>query len=182
MKVSTDIKLSTKDAKENFLKLIQQKLLSKEQLVAKRSALTKELKRLSNIKSSGVAHLPDTIIFSYEDKIYTLVHNKDHFNVSMLFFEDIRRNSAKDYIDIIPGIVSSYPNLFMTLDKESLEQLSSKLSQSKSASDVWSILKTHGLSRSSKDFWKKYKYFSDNNYEDSTNEYGYLDLNRYLNI
>ena len=173
---------SNDDTKESFLNRIKSNVLTKDQVYAKKPLLSERLKTLSSIRGEAIQYLPDTIIFSLDDEIFTLVHNKDHFNVSMLFFEQDRRNVQNDSIDIIPGIVTSYANAFIRFKSEELEDFISSLKKSKTEADINKLLKKYVISRSNKTFWNHYNFFSSHTYEKSTNEFGYLDLNRYINL
>ncbi len=178
----TEVKVENEDSKESLLRRLKNKILTKEQILAGKKEKSEDLVALAGIKSKGLQYLPDTIIFSVDDDVYTLVHNKDHFNVSMLFFEQDRRNVKKDSIDIIPGIVTSYANAFMRLKKDDVQAFTKDLKAAESEKKIWELMKKYIISRSDKNFWSHYKYFSEKSYEKNTNEYGYLDLNRYLNI
>ena len=147
------------------------------------------LSELSNLDAtqSGLEHLPEVILMRVkksngEDQAYTLLHNKDHYNVSMLFFEKERLNPKNNTIDILEGITASYANLFFVIDEAELIEFTKGLKASKSPRDVWKLLKKYSLSRSDKSFWDEYKWFSNQSYSPLSNERGWLDLNRYLNI
>lgn len=182
MKVKSSLEKSSNNSKEKFLQKIKTQVLSEKQVISNKGFLDPALESLAKINSKVISHLPDSIILKYNEKVYTLIHHKDHYNVSMLLFEDERRNTDNDSIDIIPGVVASYPNLFMLLDEQKLLSFIKKLKVAKSSQDTWKVLKEFSLSRGDKEFWKHYEYFSKHTYEKSTNEFGYLDLNRYLNI
>lgn len=144
----------------------------------------KLLSPLAGIPAKAIQHLPDTLLLKNTDtnKAFTLIHNKDHYNVSMLFFENDRRRTEHDSLDILPGIATSYTNVYIVANGSQITQLSSKLSKANSKADVDKIIKEFGLSRQDKDFWKHHKWFSEQSARLESNESGWLDLNRYLNI
>ncbi len=145
---------------------------------------SKALKMISELSASQIQHLPDTIFLKLTetDQAYTLVNNKEHFNVSMMFLEDDLRNPTDDTLDVIHGIGGSYANLFIVLDEKKLSLMADELSRIKSASDSWEVIKKYGVSRNDPKFWEHHNWFSRQSFESLTNESGLLDLNRYLNL
>ncbi len=143
-----------------------------------------ELQKLSKLKGISIQNLPDTILLLIKDsdQIFTIVHNKAHYNVSMMFLEEDLRNPAMDTLDVISGVVSSYANLFVVLNSNQLNQFVSDVSGITSAKQSWAILKKYAVSRGDSNFWKIHGIFSERSFEPLTNESGILDLNRYLNI
>ena len=181
-KIKSKVKFEKKDVKAEILSLIKEKVLSSDQVNATKGTLPHELKALNDLQSDAIAFLPDSIVISYNDEVYTLVHHKDHYNVSMLLFESERRNTANDSIDIIPGVVTSYPNLFMHFNAKSLSTFTKRLKTAQTQDMVDALLRRYAVSRANEEIWSSYDYFSNKSFEKSTNEFGYLDLNRYLNL
>ncbi|MCH2533452.1 MAG: fatty acid cis/trans isomerase [Bdellovibrionales bacterium] len=171
-----DISPQTKASKEEF-----NSLGVKSGLHLKHHRL---LSPLVALPSSVIQHLPDTLLLRNTDtqEAYTLIHNKSHYNVSMLFFENDRRQPDKDDLDILPGVATSYANLYLVLNDKSIMQLAQKLKNAKNKPEVNSILKEYALLRTSKNFWKHHRWFSEQSSRAETNESGWLDLNRYLNF
>lgn len=174
--------------KDSFLKTLIENVYSKSQ--SKREGLVIEtitpLDELKSLPSQIVKHFPDTIHFMIEDEghhdIYTLIHNKDHYSVGMMFFEDDRRNPEKDTLDVIHGIASSYVNLFISLDKSQLKSFITDINTTNSKESVNHVLSKFGTLRNNPNFWSTYQSFSNLTFNKETNEYGYLDLNRYINL
>ena len=57
---------------------------------------------------------------SGENLIYTLVINRWHKNVALLFDEESRLDSTKDRINFLRGFVGSYPNAFVIVKQNEL--------------------------------------------------------------
>ena len=159
-------------------------------LQTKRSNLHEEsnspLDELKSLSPKTVRHLPDTIHLLLEEdqnsELYTLVHNKDHYNVAMMFFETERRRPEKDSLDIIEGTASSYANLIIHLKKNQIISFNEELKAAVDRESVVKVLIKYGLSRSSSDFWSIYNKVSSLSYIKDTNEKGKIDLNRYINL
>jgi hypothetical protein len=156
----------------------------------KRSNLHKEsttpFDELKSLSSQTARYLPDTIHLLIEKKnsseLYTLIHNKDHYNVAMMFFEGDRRRPEKDSVDIIKGAGSSYANFIIPLKESQISTFNKDLKSATHNAAVLKVLKKYGLSRSAPDFWKTYNKVSDLAVIKSTNERGKIDLNRYINL
>ncbi len=156
----------------------------------KRSNLHKEsttpFDELKGLSSQTARYLPDTIHLLIEKKnsseLYTLIHNKDHYNVAMMFFEGDRRRPEKDSVDIIKGAGSSYANFIIPLKESQISTFNKDLKSATHNAAVLKVLKKYGLSRSAPDFWKTYNKVSDLAVIKSTNERGKIDLNRYINL
>ncbi len=143
-------------------------------------------KQIQKIKPINVSYLPDTLLIKIKsknnEKYFTLIHNKDHFNVGLIFFENERRNPSKDSLDLIEGIATSYANIFIELSEDKFKTFLNELINSDSEAKVKNILKQYSISRTDKNFWDIYKQFSMQTTDRLTNETGWLDLNRFENF
>ena len=77
------------------------------------------LRKLTSLPQPFVRHTPDLSLLRVRtdkggshDLVYTLIHNKAHFNVAFMFFEQDRRDMKHDTMTIVPGFLGSYPNFF----------------------------------------------------------------------
>ena len=143
-------------------------------------------REIENISSLSVKHLPDAMFILTGTKaspiLYTLIHNKDHYNVAMLLFEDDRRNRKNDSIDLLKGAAASYANLIFDLRDKNLNTFISDLDAIKNKKDSDQFIKKFGLSRKDQSFWEVYKEISKLTYNPLTTERGHIDLNRYINF
>lgn len=138
---------------------------------------------------NGVAHkfvkaFPDvTFLWLTNDqgqsKAFTIVRNKFHYNVSLLFFEDQRRKPDKDTLDVLPLYAASYPNYFLKLDEAGVQNLVEQLYASQEYKDHCQTLKSMGVNRDQKSFWKLYDQFNEDFKSLDPIESGIFDLNRY---
>lgn len=182
--ILSDVLLKDRDKKEEFLTLLKTEHYSPIQYAP---VLDEEptLSQLKKLPPSTVQHLPDTILLKVEDekdhKLWTLVHNRAHYNVAMLFLEDDRLRPEKDYLDVISNTATSYANLIMVIKKSQLDEFVKDFTACTSEKMVQAFLKKYGLSRSHPKFWDHYNEVSKLSSEVLTNEQGYFDLNRYNN-
>lgn len=168
--------------KEGFLQDLKAKHYSRSQLLLDRDKKDFFLKQLEALPSSAVQHLPDAILLSWKDQLWTIVHNKDHYNVAMLFFEDDRRHPENDSITMIQGMGASYANLIMKLDEQTMIEFISEMKKAKGKESVEKLLKKYSMSRSDSNFWQVYDELNSKTYNDVSKERGVIDLNRYMNL
>lgn len=184
-KIATDQSLVKASDPSKLLELFEQKIFSDKQ-VHPSAELAKDLKQFQNLNSKTIEHLPDTILLKIhnekEVKLWTIIHNKDHYNVSMILFEQLRRRPSHDSIDIIQGLATSYANLIIDIKARELGSFYNDLNTAKNSGQVWEVLKKYGLSRSSKNFWSSFDELNTLTTNSKTNERGIVDLNRYINL
>lgn len=178
------IEKTSASSKEKLIDHLLTSRFSKHQVNNSSWPSNKTLEKLEQIKPLGVRYFPDTILLHVEgeDVPFTLIHNKDHFNVGMLFFEQERRNLKNDSLSVYRGIATSYANLFMKVKAEKLSQFIDQVNSVKSEEDLSQVFNIYGVSRKSDQFWKEYEWFSARTIDRETNESGWLDLNRYVNF
>lgn len=177
-------KLAGVKNKRDLLYRMREELFSTTQVNGGRAEISRELNSLTQLPWQVIRYLPDTLFIKYKkDQIYTLIHNKEHYNVGMLFFENERRWFEKDSLDLLPGIASSYANYFLVVeDEKDLEQIVTALKAAKNSEQVRAALKVFGISRVHPDFWFHYDWFTAQSFDPISNESGILDLNRYENF
>jgi hypothetical protein len=183
--IQTQFKSDSKDPKNSFLDKLKKEHYSPTQTL--QNIDNSEYKMdVKNLNYQSVQFLPDSIILLVKDskgeKLWTLIHNKDHYNVAMLLFEGDRRRPEMDTVDWIQGAATSYANLIIVIDESNLKQFFDELKMAQTANNVNSILKKYGLARNNPQFWQYYKQISDLSKNQQTNERGYIDLNRYVNL
>ena len=115
-----------------------------------------------------------------KDLIYTLVVNRWHDNVALLFNEESRLNPEKDNINFIEGFIGSYPNMFLEVNQNDLGDFFTVLKDFEYGErDIKKILK-YTINRANPEFWKSYDWFDKEFKKQDKLNYGIFDLNRYL--
>jgi len=183
--IESRLELKAKDPANEFLKVLKTEHYNKSQYEPISDQI-KVLSGLGDLPASIVRYLPDTILLEVKDddesELWTLIHNRDHYNVGMLLFENDRLRPEKDTLDVIRNAATSYANLIVILKRDQLQAFAQDLSVCKSQAMVWSVMKKYGLSRSNPEFWMHFDRISKLSSEKLTNERGFFDLNRYLNL
>ncbi len=120
------------------------------------------------------------IIFKMNNKkdyIYSMIINRWHKNVALMFKEENRLDPTKDDIDFIEGIASTYPNIFIVVNEDDIGQFFEILKHF-DKTDI-NAINRFVILRSHLQFWKYYDYLEDSFKKQNPLEYGLMDLNRY---
>lgn len=115
-----------------------------------------------------------------DDLVYTVVINRWHKNVALLFDEESRLDSSKDTMNFIKGFIGSYPNVFLEVEQKDLNDFFTLIKDYKNTqSDIDKILK-YTINRANPNFWQSYDWFNNEFKKQDPLNYGLFDLNRYI--
>lgn len=203
---NVDIKYSSKDYKKEFVNKLFSTINIKKDPInfieddykaseIKKSYKTKKeieetLKSLTLPNSSEIIkHFTDeesNVAFvkielnSGENLVYSLVINRWHKNVALLFDEESRLDATKDRINFVEGFVGSYPNLFVVVKQDDLNDFFSLLKNYKNTDLDNKRASKYAINRANPDFWEIYDWFDSEFKKQDLLQYGIFDLNRYL--
>ncbi len=115
-----------------------------------------------------------------KDLYYTLVVNRWHKNVALMFKEESRLDPSKDDIDFVEGFVGSYINMFLEVNQNDLP-IFFKLLKDYDPNNIEHLeyIKKFSINRANPRFWEVYDDFENKFKELEKLEYGIMDLNRY---
>lgn len=144
-----------------------------------------QLKRLARFEGKNTRFLPDLTVINIDTKngpvLTTLIKNTAHLNVTSMFGEYRNIIEKENTVTVTKGIVGSYPNIFMRVEKAELPELVTQLTTMRSEADYRRVLDSYGVRRTAENFWQ----FSDKVHrtfnQQQPLEFGYLDYNRYEN-
>ena len=117
---------------------------------------------------------------SGENLVYSVVVNRWHKNVALLFDEDSRLDSTQDRINIVRGFVGSYPNAFVIVKQNELSDFLNLLQNYKDTPADKKRLLKFVINRANPDFWEVFDWFDKEFKKEEPLEYGLFDLNRYI--
>ncbi|CAM3433877.1 fatty acid cis/trans isomerase [Arcobacter aquimarinus] len=137
-----------------------------------------ELIKHFNGEKSNVAFIKIELN-SGQNLVYSMVVNRWHNNVALLFDEKSRLDPTKDRINFVEGFIGSYPNLFMVVKQNDLDEFFNLLQNYNSSEDDKKILK-YAINRANPNFWEVFDWFDKEFKKYDFLEYGLFDLNRYL--
>ena len=115
-----------------------------------------------------------------KDLVATLVVNRWHNNVAFMLREEKRLNPEKDNVEIIPGMIGSYPNMFFDIHQDDIPDFINLMKSFDASETSKARLAKYGINRSDDRFWETYDWFQKRFDEDEPVTGGLLDLNRYF--
>ncbi|PHS39198.1 MAG: peptidylprolyl isomerase [Sulfurovum sp.] len=114
-----------------------------------------------------------------KSRVSTLVINRWHDNVNSLFGEESRLDSSKDTIDILPGSIGSYPNLFGIVHYKDLPDFFDLITHFDKSEHYLQKVDKYFVSRSDPKFWETFDWFQAHFEHADPRGAGLYDLNRY---
>ena len=129
--------------------------------------------------NANVAWVRITNIPAMEDKVISVVVDRWHDNVRILFMENLSLDPSMDRADFIEGFVGSYPNYFLIVEASDLPDFVDILNNYDNSEEYITRLNKYGVNRADENFWTVYDWFQNefNKYHGS--DMGIIDLNRY---
>lgn len=112
-------------------------------------------------------------------QVYSIVHNREHANVSWIMGERLRLAPREDTLTIGEGILGAYPNMLFVLDEAQADAFSTGASGIASRDDYDRLVEQFGVRRTSDRFWEVYDEINAVARRKQPIERGTLDLTRY---
>lgn len=113
------------------------------------------------------------------DKVFSIIHNREHKNVSWIMGEDQRLAPSEDTLTVREGILGAYPNMLFDLDEAQVGAFTHMASRIASVSDYQQLVDRFGVRRSSDRFWPAYDVVNAIGHRMQPIDSGVLDLTRY---
>lgn len=114
-----------------------------------------------------------------QDYVYTMVINRWHENVALLFDESARLDATKDRINFIKGFIGSYPNIFVEVNQDDLSDFFNLLKDYKDTAENKKRVLKYAVNRANPKFWESFDWFNNEFKKQNLLQYGLFDLNRY---
>lgn len=145
-----------------------------------------QLQKLANIRGASLQFFPEQLILrikrsSKEGQLFTILNNISHTNVSHLFGEEERVIPNEQTLSVLPGIVGSYPNVFLDIDETELGHFITAFNAVNSHKHYEAFLDEFGVRRTSPEFWAFSDWVHEWYVQNAPIESGYLDFNRLEN-
>jgi hypothetical protein len=115
-----------------------------------------------------------------KDLVFTGVINRWHDDITFTLREEKRLDPKKDWLEFIPGMIGSYPNMFFDVPEEELPAFLALLATFDGRGESRTRLARYAINRSDDRFWATYDWFQKRFDEDEPVRGGLLDLNRYF--
>lgn len=152
------------------------------------SAAEEALRRVASIAAAGATpfarYLPELSVVllrraGANPRLYSIVHNREHDNVSWIMGESLRAAPIEDTLTIGEGILGAFPNMIFDLDEASVEAFTGAVRKITSPDGYRQLVDTFGVPRSASRFWAVYDEIDALARERQPIERGTLDLTRY---
>jgi hypothetical protein len=146
------------------------------------------LRRIASIKAASATpfarFLPDLSVVLVRDddgheRLYSIVHNREHANVSWILGESERFAPQEDSLTVRAGVLGGYPNMFFVVPETEIDLFSSAVARLKSAADYERLIDSFGIRRSNERFWSVYDAINTAHLASDPVRSGTLDLTRY---
>ena len=112
-------------------------------------------------------------------KVYSIIRNREHLNVSWILNEEGRLQPEEDTLTILPGILGAYPNRFFVVARQDLDKMVKEITSIREAEQYRNFLAHYGVDRMDPSIWN----ISDELHRElqvlEPVEAGVLDLSRY---
>jgi hypothetical protein len=150
--------------------------------------IERQLKRISSIRAAKQTPFPnffpelaDLIILNagVPTKIYSILRNREHENLSWITQEDARLAPSEDTLTILPGTAGGYPNRFFAVEEQDLSAMIDQIQALKTKRQFNAFLKKYGIDRMDDRFWSLYDFANSELSKREPVEAGVLDLSRY---
>ena len=157
------------------------------QAAHKLTAPDQALHRIASIEAADATpfarFLPDLALMLIRDQdghamIYSLVHNREHTNISWILDESERLAPKEDTLTIRAGAVGAYPNMIFVVPEEDVELFATAILKLKSTADYERLVDRFGVRRSNPKFWSFFDEINAIQAGDPIRS-GALDLTRY---
>ena len=145
-----------------------------------------QLQRLADTDGVVINHLPEISLLRLRQaegghKLYSLIRNRSHSNVSSLFGEASRLIPQEQTLTVIEGIIGTYPNSFLDVHSEQLTEFVDALQSMKGEPDYHQLLTDYGVRRTDPEFWDYSDWVTEYYYRKLAVDAGLLDYNRLHN-
>ena len=146
------------------------------------------LRRIASIKAADTTpfarFLPDLAVTLMRGKdgrarIYSMVHNREHANVSWILGELERFAPQEDSLTVRADVLGAYPNMFFVVPEYKIDLFASAILSLKSADDYERLVDSFGMRRSNDNFWSIFDTINSIHIANNPVQSGALDLTRY---
>ena len=111
--------------------------------------------------------------------LYSLIHNREHTNISWMLGESQRLAPEEDTLTIRAGVLGGYPNIFFVVPEAQIDEFASTAVNIKLTADYERLVDRFGVRRLNKDFWSIFDAVNVAHLTDDPIRSGILDLTRY---
>lgn len=144
-----------------------------------------ELRKMASVpakKKPFSQFFPDVaylIVRGEKNRVFTVIHNREHENISWITGESFRMAPNEDTLTLREGFWGSYPNMIFDVKEADLAKFSSKVRAMKESKDYDALVKAYGVQRTHSGFWGVFDELQKLYTEKDPINAGVIDLTRY---
>ena len=156
--------------------------------VSRLTAEEKALRRIASIKAVAATpfarFFPDLAVMLIRGqdgraRVYSLVHNREHTNISWILGESERLAPHEDTLTVRAGVLGAYPNLFLVVPEDKIDVFANAVLNLKTVADYERLIDSFGIQRSKENFWSVFDEINSIHIANNPVQSGALDLTRY---
>ena len=122
------------------------------------------------------------VVSDQEKSFFSVLVDRWHHNVAYMKDEDLMLDRSRDTVDVLPGLVGSYPNYFFVVKKGEIAAFLKVLYEYNGTKRDTCRLETFGINRGEPQFWEVYDEFQEAFDKQHKERAGIIDLNRYYSF
>ena len=151
------------------------------------------LSTLTGFEASFARYFPNLTVLRVggeTGQVYTVVANRGYRFHNQILMESLSRKPEKDYLSINKGIVGTYPELFIDIPSDRMEDFFWHIRTIKSEEDWLMLMDVYGqnsfgqevqyIPREDQNFWKFLDWLHSWNIVNNPEEAGILDISEYI--
>lgn len=151
------------------------------------TGLNKEFRKISSIAAESSSpfarYFPDVAFVMVKGKdqtrVFSLIHNKEHENVSWITAESLRMSPKEDTLTVREGYWAYYPNMIFQVPEKELPAFTSFITRIKNEQGYEALVDKWGVRRQNPHFWSAYDELQKVYLDYDRINAGYIDLTRY---
>ncbi len=149
-------------------------------------AVMSEMQRLAQLQGTVLTALPEQALLRVTrigggHRLFSLVRNLSHSNVSGLFGESYRLIDEEQTLTVIEGVVGAHPNVFITVAEPLLAEFVDQFATMQGETDYQRLLDSYGVRRTDPHFWQFSDWLQRHYQQRQPIASGLLDYNRLEN-
>ncbi|MBO9667599.1 MAG: fatty acid cis/trans isomerase [Bdellovibrio sp.] len=147
----------------------------------------REFRKISAIPAKGktpfARYFPDVAYVmvkgSAKTRVFTLIHNKEHENISWILGESLRMDPNEDTLTLKEGYWASYPNMIFNVAEKDLSSFAAMVKSIQADTGYQALVDKYGVRRQNPHFWESYDVLNKLYLETDPINAGVIDLTRY---
>lgn len=145
-----------------------------------------QIQRLASHKGIGLTSLPEYSLLRVKmangkHRVFSVVRNMSHSNVSSLFSESKRFIYQEQSLTVHEGVLGDYPNSFYDVDQQQIIDFVDQFVAMQKPQHYTQLLDRYGVRRNHKDFWSFSDWIHKHYKQSDSIASGLLDYNRLEN-